>query len=151
VSRTNGANTAVHVNCSPIFPTVMVETVTSGFFDELPVCGSASGRSAEANPTAADKTVIKLLYMGVSHVLAPKGLGPAARRSSSPSTIELGPLLHRRAAALAAKFGVVSPKLRDYEPETAARACGPTAHREGEGAAKISDPALRAPVQPRAQ
>jgi hypothetical protein len=45
VSGTNGANTAVHVNGVAIFRTVMVEIVTSGFFDELPVCGSASAAS----------------------------------------------------------------------------------------------------------
>jgi hypothetical protein len=45
----------------------------------------------------------------------------------------------------------VPPQLTDYELETAARACRALAHREGEDAAKISDPALRAPVQQRAQ
>ena len=43
------------------------------------------------------------------------------------------------------------PKLTDYELETAARACRALAHREGEDAAKISDPTLRGPVQQRAQ
>jgi hypothetical protein len=41
------------------------------------------------------------------------------------------------------------PKLTDYELETAARACRALAHREGEDSAKISDPALRGPVQER--
>jgi hypothetical protein len=45
----------------------------------------------------------------------------------------------------------VPPQLTDYELETAARACRALAHREGEDAAKISDPALRRPVQQRAQ
>jgi hypothetical protein len=43
------------------------------------------------------------------------------------------------------------PKLTDYELETAARACRALAHREGEDAAKISDPPLRRPSQRRAQ
>jgi hypothetical protein len=38
------------------------------------------------------------------------------------------------------------PQLTDYELETAARACRALAHRESEDAAKIADPALRAPV-----
>jgi uncharacterized membrane protein YhaH (DUF805 family) len=41
--------------------------------------------------------------------------------------------------------------LTDYELETVARACRALAHREKEDAEKISDPALRAPVQQRAQ
>ena len=43
------------------------------------------------------------------------------------------------------------PQLTDYELETAARACRALAHREREDAEKISDPALRGPVQQRAQ
>ena len=43
------------------------------------------------------------------------------------------------------------PELTDYELETAARAWRALAHREGEDAAKISDSALRVPVQQRAQ
>jgi hypothetical protein len=43
------------------------------------------------------------------------------------------------------------PQLTDYELETAARACRALAHVERESAQKISDPALRAPVQQRAQ
>jgi len=43
------------------------------------------------------------------------------------------------------------PQLTDYEMETIARACRALAHREGEDAAKITDPALRAPVRQRAQ
>lgn len=41
--------------------------------------------------------------------------------------------------------------LTDYELETAARACRALAHREGESAKTISDPALRAPVAKRAE
>jgi hypothetical protein len=43
------------------------------------------------------------------------------------------------------------PKLDDYELETVARACRALAHVERESAEKISDPALGAPVQRRAQ
>ena len=43
------------------------------------------------------------------------------------------------------------PKLTDYELETVARACRALAHVEREGAGKISDLALRGPVQQRAQ
>jgi hypothetical protein len=43
------------------------------------------------------------------------------------------------------------PQLTDYEMETIARACRALAHVERESAEKISDPALRAPVQQRAQ
>jgi hypothetical protein len=43
------------------------------------------------------------------------------------------------------------PQLSDYELETAARACRALAHREGEDAEKISDTALREPVNKRAQ
>jgi hypothetical protein len=43
------------------------------------------------------------------------------------------------------------PQLTDHELETSARAFRALAHREREDAAKISDPALRAPVQQRAQ
>jgi hypothetical protein len=43
------------------------------------------------------------------------------------------------------------PQLTDCELETAARACRALAHREQEDAEKISDPALREPVQQRAQ
>jgi hypothetical protein len=45
----------------------------------------------------------------------------------------------------------VPRQLSDYELETAARACRALAHREREDAEKISDPALRAPVQQPAQ
>ena len=41
--------------------------------------------------------------------------------------------------------------ITDRELETAARACRALAHVERESAEKISDPALRAPVQRRAQ
>jgi hypothetical protein len=60
-------------------------------------------------------------------------------------------ILHRRGAAPAAKFAAMPPQLTDYELETIARACRALAHREGEDAEKISDPALRAPVQQRAR
>jgi hypothetical protein len=40
--------------------------------------------------------------------------------------------------------------LTDYELETAARGCRALAYREQESAKAISDPALRAPVQKRA-
>jgi hypothetical protein len=43
------------------------------------------------------------------------------------------------------------PRLTDYELETAARACRALAHVERQSAEKISDPALRGPVQQRAQ
>jgi len=43
------------------------------------------------------------------------------------------------------------PRLTDYELETAARACRALARVERESAEKINDPALRAPVQQRAQ
>jgi hypothetical protein len=43
------------------------------------------------------------------------------------------------------------PQLTDCEMETIARACRALAHVEGESAQKISDPALRVPVQQRAQ
>jgi hypothetical protein len=43
------------------------------------------------------------------------------------------------------------PQLTDYELETVARACRALAHREGEDASKISDPALRVPVRQRAE
>jgi hypothetical protein len=43
------------------------------------------------------------------------------------------------------------PKLSDYELETSARACRALAHVERESAEKICDPALRGPVQQRAQ
>ena len=43
------------------------------------------------------------------------------------------------------------PHLTDYELETAARACRALAHVERESAEKISDPALREPVNKRAQ
>ena len=43
------------------------------------------------------------------------------------------------------------PQLTDYELETVARACRAPAHVERESAEKISDPALRAPVQQRAE
>jgi hypothetical protein len=45
----------------------------------------------------------------------------------------------------------VPPQLTHYELETAARACRALAHVERASAEKISDPALRAPVQQRAQ
>jgi hypothetical protein len=48
------------------------------------------------------------------------------------------------------RIGAVPPKLNDYELETAARACRALAHCEQESAAKISDPALRAPMRARA-
>jgi hypothetical protein len=43
------------------------------------------------------------------------------------------------------------PPLTDYELETAARACRALAHREHANAEKIGDPALRGPVQKRAE
>jgi hypothetical protein len=43
------------------------------------------------------------------------------------------------------------PQLTDHELETAACAYRALAHAERESAEKISDPALRAPVQQRAQ
>jgi hypothetical protein len=43
------------------------------------------------------------------------------------------------------------PRLTDLELETCARALGALAYHEGSSAEKISDPALRAPVQLRAQ
>jgi hypothetical protein len=43
------------------------------------------------------------------------------------------------------------PKLTDYELETAARACRALAYTERASAQMISDPALRAPVQERAE
>jgi hypothetical protein len=51
----------------------------------------------------------------------------------------------------AGKIFAMPPQLTDYELETAARACRALAHVERESAEKISDPALRAPVQQRAQ
>jgi hypothetical protein len=41
--------------------------------------------------------------------------------------------------------------LTDYELETAARGCRALAHREQESAKNIGDPALRGPVQKRAE
>jgi hypothetical protein len=55
---------------------------------------------------------------------------------------------HRSAGA---RIRAVPPQLTDYELETAALACRALAHVERESAEKISDPALRAPVQQRAQ
>jgi hypothetical protein len=43
------------------------------------------------------------------------------------------------------------PRLTDYELETVARACRALAHREQQSAQQISDPALRGPVQKRAE
>jgi hypothetical protein len=45
----------------------------------------------------------------------------------------------------------VPPRLTDYELETIARACRALAHVERQSAEKISDPALRQPVNKRAQ
>jgi hypothetical protein len=59
------------------------------------------------------------------------------------------PVLYGRTAARAAEFVAMPPQLTDYELETAARACRALAHVERESAEKISDPALRAPVQKR--
>ena len=67
------------------------------------------------------------------------------------SSVECLPLLHGRAAVRAAEFAAMPPQLTDYELETAARACRALAHVERESAEKISDPALRAPVQQRAE
>ena len=61
------------------------------------------------------------------------------------------PVLYGRTAARAAEFVAMPPQLTDYELETAARACRALAHVEPEIAEKISDPALRAPVNKRAQ
>jgi hypothetical protein len=69
----------------------------------------------------------------------------------APSSPERPPGLKRRAEASAAKSAAMPLQLTDYELETIARACRALAHREGEDAAKISDPALRTPVQERAQ
>jgi hypothetical protein len=66
------------------------------------------------------------------------------------SSIDAPVVLHGRAAAADGKIRRVA-KLTDYELETAARACRALAHREGEDALKISDPALRAPAAKRAQ
>jgi hypothetical protein len=60
-------------------------------------------------------------------------------------------LLHGRAAAPPAESAGMPPQLTDYEMETIARACRALAHVERESAEKVSDPALRAPVQQRAQ
>jgi hypothetical protein len=43
------------------------------------------------------------------------------------------------------------PRLTDYELETCARALRALAFQEGSSAERISDPALRAPVQQRAK
>jgi hypothetical protein len=51
----------------------------------------------------------------------------------------------------AAEFGAMLSQLTDYQMETIARACRALAHVERESAEKISDPALRGPVQQRAQ
>jgi hypothetical protein len=51
----------------------------------------------------------------------------------------------------AAEFAAMPPQLTDYELETAARACRALAHVERESAEKIRDPALREPVNKRAQ
>jgi hypothetical protein len=59
--------------------------------------------------------------------------------------------LSRRTAAPAAEFAAMAPQLTDYEMETIARACRALAHVERQSAEKISDTALRAPVQQRAQ
>jgi hypothetical protein len=61
------------------------------------------------------------------------------------------PVLHRRAAAPRPESVGMPPQLTDYELETAARACRALAHSEQESAKRISDPALRAPVNQRAQ
>jgi hypothetical protein len=45
----------------------------------------------------------------------------------------------------------MTPHLTDYELETVARACRALAHVEHESAKRIDDPALRTPVQQRAQ
>jgi hypothetical protein len=63
----------------------------------------------------------------------------------------LARLLHRLIAAPAAESAGMPSQLTDYELETAARACRALAHVERESAEKISDPALRTPVQQRAQ
>jgi hypothetical protein len=65
--------------------------------------------------------------------------------------LKLASVLNRRTAARAAEFAAMPPQLTDYELETAARACRALAHVERESAEKISDPALRSPVQQRAQ
>jgi hypothetical protein len=59
--------------------------------------------------------------------------------------------LHGRAAASHGRIRAVPPHLNDYELETIARACRALAHVERESAEKISDPALRGPVQQRAR
>jgi hypothetical protein len=61
------------------------------------------------------------------------------------------PVLHGRTSARDGRIRAVPPQLTDYELETIARACRALAHVERESAEKISDPALRAPVQQRAQ
>jgi hypothetical protein len=61
------------------------------------------------------------------------------------------PVLHGRAAVLPPESAAMPPQLTDYELQTVARACRALAHTEQESAKKISDPALRAPVQQRAQ
>jgi hypothetical protein len=45
----------------------------------------------------------------------------------------------------------MAPRLTDFELETCARALRALAYHEGSSAEKISDPALRVPVQKRAQ
>jgi hypothetical protein len=51
----------------------------------------------------------------------------------------------------AAEFAAMPRQLTDYELETIARACRALAYVERQSAEKINDPALRGPVQQRAQ